>query len=75
MVLPQLPSYSNAGSSQDGVASGQQVNLDSITLGQLRAMVGSAPKPKARRVYYHGYSVSSRAIEKVAILLRLSLRR
>jgi hypothetical protein len=26
---------------------GQQLGLDSITLGQLRAMVGSAPKPKA----------------------------
>jgi hypothetical protein len=25
---------------------GQQLGLDSITLGQLRAMVGSAPKPK-----------------------------
>ena len=43
MVVPQLPSY---GSAQDtGMPLGQN-NLDSITLGQLKAMVGSAPKPK-----------------------------
>ncbi|CAL1700892.1 unnamed protein product [Somion occarium] len=43
MVFPQLPSY---GSSQENGASSQQVGLDSISLGQLKAMVGSAPKPK-----------------------------
>ncbi|CCL99446.1 uncharacterized protein FIBRA_01464 [Fibroporia radiculosa] len=45
MAFPQLPSYMS-GPSQDNASS--QVSLDSITLGQLKAMVGSAPKPKAR---------------------------
>lgn len=31
---------------QDGANASQQLGLDSITLGQLRAMVSSAPKPK-----------------------------
>lgn len=46
MAFPQLPSYMT-GSFQDnnGSTSGQ-VGLDSITLGQLKAMVGSVPKPK-----------------------------
>ena len=39
-----LQSQDNAGSSQIG--------LDSITLGQLKAMVGSAPKPKAGVAYF-----------------------
>ncbi|KAL4241945.1 N1221 and DUF3402 domain-containing protein [Abortiporus biennis] len=44
MVFPQLPSYMS-GVSQEN-ASNQQLAADSITLGQLKAMVGSAPKPK-----------------------------
>lgn len=44
------------GDMQDNIASTQQLGLDSITLGQLRAMVTSAPKPKARQY------VSSRLI-------------
>ncbi|KAF8138236.1 hypothetical protein EV363DRAFT_1393697 [Boletus edulis] len=35
-----------AGDIQDNTAGIQQLGLDSITLGQLRAMVSSAPKPK-----------------------------
>ncbi|KAK7695945.1 hypothetical protein QCA50_000584 [Cerrena zonata] len=42
MVFPQLPSY-NA-SQENGAPS--QGGLDSISLGQLKAMVGSAPKTK-----------------------------
>ncbi|KAI0939241.1 hypothetical protein AcV5_000711 [Taiwanofungus camphoratus] len=45
MVFPQLPSYVSS-QSQDNVNTAQQIGLDSITLGQLKAMVGSAPKPK-----------------------------
>ena len=44
MVLPQLSSFF-AARHVDPRAS-QQVGLDSITLGQLKAMVSSAPKPK-----------------------------
>jgi hypothetical protein len=33
---------------EEGQQMGQQMGLDSITLGQLKAMVGSAPKPKVR---------------------------
>ena len=47
MVFPQLSSYLGAGSSQESVTASQSMGLDSITLGQLKAMVGSAPKPKA----------------------------
>lgn len=36
---------------QDNVSSIQQLGLDSITLGQLRAMVTSAPKPKAGQLF------------------------
>ncbi|KAF8076110.1 hypothetical protein FPV67DRAFT_1470388 [Lyophyllum atratum] len=46
MAFPQLPSYMS-GSLQDNNGSASGVaGLDSITLGQLRAMVGSVPKPK-----------------------------
>ncbi|OSX60316.1 hypothetical protein POSPLADRAFT_1047779 [Postia placenta MAD-698-R-SB12] len=45
MVFPQLPPYMSS-QSQDNANNGSQVGLDSITLGQLKAMVGSAPKPK-----------------------------
>ncbi|KIJ70335.1 hypothetical protein HYDPIDRAFT_105043 [Hydnomerulius pinastri MD-312] len=45
MVFAPPPSYSG-GDMQDGVSAAQQLGLDSITLGQLRAMVNSAPKPK-----------------------------
>ncbi|KAG5646464.1 hypothetical protein DXG03_003514 [Asterophora parasitica] len=46
MALPQLPSYMS-GSLQDSNAStSAAAGLDSITLGQLKAMVGSVPKPK-----------------------------
>jgi len=51
MAFPQLPSYMNGQSQesgQNGTNGNPQMGLDSITLGQLRAMVGSAPKPKAR---------------------------
>ncbi|KAH9853582.1 hypothetical protein C2E23DRAFT_777268 [Lenzites betulinus] len=45
MVLPPVPAFFSA--TQDVDASNpQQVGLDSITLGQLKAMVGSVPKPK-----------------------------
>ena len=44
MVLPQLSSFFAA--SHVDPRPSQQVGLDSITLGQLKAMVGSAPKPK-----------------------------
>ncbi|KAI0089271.1 hypothetical protein BDY19DRAFT_944963 [Irpex rosettiformis] len=46
MVFSQFPSSNGTGSSQDAMGNTQQVNLDSISLGQLRAMVNSAPKPK-----------------------------
>lgn len=58
-----LPSYMTGGQSQgNGGQDGQnqnanqQMGLDSITLGQLRAMVGSAPKPKVslHSAQYHG---------------------
>ena len=39
------PPYSN-NQSQDNASAIHQAGLDSITLGQLKAMVGSAPKPK-----------------------------
>ncbi|KAF8895564.1 hypothetical protein BD779DRAFT_1609072 [Infundibulicybe gibba] len=45
MAFPQLPSYMD-GPRESNASSGQQTNLDSITLGQLKAMVGTAPKPK-----------------------------
>ncbi|KAF9247001.1 hypothetical protein BU15DRAFT_84575 [Melanogaster broomeanus] len=45
MVFAPPPSYSG-GDMQDGTSTAQQLRLDSITLGQLRAMVTSAPKPK-----------------------------
>ena len=45
MVFPQLPSYNV---SQENPPPSQQGGLDSISLGQLKAMVGSAPKPKVR---------------------------
>ncbi|KAH7887969.1 hypothetical protein F5I97DRAFT_1805804 [Phlebopus sp. FC_14] len=45
MAFTPPPSYS--GDMQDGANVSQQLGLDSITLGQLRAMVTSAPKPKA----------------------------
>ncbi|PCH41137.1 N1221-domain-containing protein [Wolfiporia cocos MD-104 SS10] len=44
MVFPQFQSYM-AAQQQDNGGGGSQ-GLDSITLGQLKAMVGSAPKPK-----------------------------
>lgn len=47
MVFPQLSSYLGGTSSQESVTTSQSMGLDSITLGQLKAMVGSAPKPKA----------------------------
>ena len=45
----QLPSYMSVQSQDNAAAS--QIGLDSITLGQLKAMVGSAPKPKAGVAY------------------------
>ncbi|KAH7916133.1 hypothetical protein BJ138DRAFT_688321 [Hygrophoropsis aurantiaca] len=42
MVFAQPPSYGNSDSQEGNIALG----LDSITLGQLKAMVTSAPKPK-----------------------------
>jgi hypothetical protein len=50
MAFPQLPSFMS-GQSQDNneTNSAQQTGLDSITLGQLKAMVVSVPKPKACR--------------------------
>ena len=47
MVFSEL---SSAFFNQHDVDTGnvQQNSLDSITLGQLKAMVGSAPKPKVR---------------------------
>ncbi|TFK92199.1 N1221-domain-containing protein [Polyporus arcularius HHB13444] len=45
MVLPQLSSFFSNQTDVDDQPP-QQVGLDSITLGQLKAMVGSAPKPK-----------------------------
>lgn len=45
MVLPQLSSFFSSQTDVDEPPP-QQVGLDSITLGQLKAMVGSAPKPK-----------------------------
>ena len=47
MVLPQLSSFF-ANKAPVNAPAPQQVGLDSITLGQLKAMVGSAPKPKVR---------------------------
>ena len=44
MVLPQLSSFFAA--RHVDPRPDQQVGLDSITLGQLKAMVSSAPKPK-----------------------------
>jgi hypothetical protein len=44
-MFPPLPSYT--AQSQEIINNVQQNGLDSITLGQLKAMVGSAPKPKA----------------------------
>lgn len=48
MAFPTLPSYSNLQDNGNNGNVNQTIALDSITLGQLRAMVGSAPKPKAR---------------------------
>lgn len=51
---------------------GPQLGLDSITLGQLKAMVGSAPKPKVRsnaRMHEELRLVA----DVLAILLRLLL--
>ena len=45
MVLPRLSSFLAHNTDVDDFIP-QQVGLDSITLGQLKAMVGSAPKPK-----------------------------
>ncbi|KAG6838009.1 hypothetical protein H0H93_008403 [Arthromyces matolae] len=45
MAFPQLPSYMNS-QLQDGNGLPSASPLDSITLGQLKAMVGSVPKPK-----------------------------
>ncbi|OJT13078.1 Striatin-interacting protein 1 -like protein [Trametes pubescens] len=45
MVLPPVPSFFSSTQDVDP-STPQQVGLDSITLGQLKAMVGSAPKPK-----------------------------
>lgn len=55
--------------------SGQSANLglDSITIGQLRSMVNSAPKPKVLVVYALGSNLIPRC--QVAGHLRLSLRR
>jgi hypothetical protein len=57
MAFSQLSQFMSGGSNNQyttptedgnpGGVLGQQLGLDSITLGQLRAMVGSAPKPKA----------------------------
>ncbi|TBU49406.1 N1221-domain-containing protein [Dichomitus squalens] len=46
MVLPQVSSFFNTARDVDPPNAQQGVGLDSITLGQLKAMVGSAPKPK-----------------------------
>lgn len=54
-----FPPYVNGGgqsqqqSGQNGNNVSQQMSLDSITLGQLRAMVGSAPKPKVSITRVH----------------------
>lgn len=48
MVFTQSSLYAG-GDIQDGAIASQQLGLDSITLGQLKAMVNTAPKPKARR--------------------------
>lgn len=45
MVFPQFSS----GAGQESMGS-SNLGLDSITLGQLKAMVGSAPKPKVPRI-------------------------
>ncbi|OJA15285.1 hypothetical protein AZE42_00929 [Rhizopogon vesiculosus] len=45
MIFAPPPSYSIG--EQDGVNASSQLGLDSITLGQLKAMVTSVPKPKA----------------------------
>jgi hypothetical protein len=47
MGREQPPRDDDAPQQQSG---GQQLGLDSITLGQLKAMVGSAPKPKASKL-------------------------
>lgn len=72
MVFPQLPSYVSS-QSQDNVNTAQQIGLDSITLGQLKAMVGSAPKPKACLQHTHKLRVSLNTFEKVAVVLRLQI--
>jgi hypothetical protein len=54
MAFSQISQFMSGGGLQNGPpteesgsqALGQQMGLDSITLGQLRAMVNSAPKPK-----------------------------
>ena len=50
MVLSQISSLFSNARDVDPPNAQQGVNLDSITLGQLKAMVGSAPKPKVRIV-------------------------
>lgn len=53
MAFSQISQFMSGGGSQNAPTEdngsqtlGQQMGLDSITLGQLRAMVNSAPKPK-----------------------------
>jgi hypothetical protein len=62
------------GQRQEESAGAQQLGLDSITLGQLKAMVGSAPKPKASPC--PPLSVSTADLQSLsAIVLRFPLRR
>jgi hypothetical protein len=47
-IIPQLPSLMNQNQYQDNGNGPQSGGTDSITLGQLKSLVGSQPKPKVR---------------------------
>jgi len=59
-----------SGSLQDALGGAGPLNGDSISLGQLKAMVGGAPKPKVCMRVVHGSSLIV-----VAISVRLQIRR
>jgi hypothetical protein len=50
MAFSQYASFMSTQSQDNVCISNQQNGLDSITLGQLKAMVGSVPKPKVKLV-------------------------
>lgn len=64
----------NGQSQEGGPGMPQQGIMDSITLGQLRAMVGSVPKPKVIHIIYM-YLPDVLTKFTAAMVVRLQLRR